>query len=447
MRQRLSILYHSLRFRPRFYMLGAGVVCLYILAFFLPLVELFATMALLFLCALTVADLVLLYRGHQLRAWREVPERLSNGDENPLTIYLESKHPQGTQCTVIDEIPFQFQRRDLHFETTLSAGQQKALRYTLRPTERGLYSFGKLNVLCLTYIGLVQRHYRFDADQTVAVYPSFLQMRSYELLAATNRLQEVGVKRVRRLGQAREFDQIREYVVGDEYRNINWNATARKSDLMVNQYQDEKSQPIYSLIDMGRAMQLPFEGLSLLDYAINSSLVISNIAMLKDDKAGLITFGEKIESVLKAERGRGQLQKIMELLYNQRTRFAEANYEMLYSTVRRNVHQRSLLFLYTNFETLSSLQRQLPYLSMLSKSHVLCVIFFENTELRTLLDAEATTLEEIYTKTIAEKFAYEKKLIVGELERRGIHSLFTAPRNLSVNTINKYLELKARGVI
>ena len=216
---------------------------------------------------------------------------------------------------------------------------------------------------------------------------------------------------------------------------------------MVNQYQDEKSQPVYSLIDMGRTMQMPFEHMSLLDYAINSSLVISNIAMLKDDKAGLITFGENIEAVLKAECGRGQLQKILELLYAQKTRFRESNYELLYANVRRSIHQRSLLFFYTNFETLSSLRRQIRTLGMIAKSHVLCVIFFENTELRTLLDTPARSLEDMYVHTIAQKFAYEKKLIMSELRRHGIHALFTAPKDLNVNTINKYLELKARGVL
>lgn len=142
-----------------------------------------------------------------------------------------------------------------------------------------------------------------------------------------------------------------------------------------------------------------------------------------------------------------QLFKIMELLYKQKTGYLETDYERLYASLRRNVTQRSLLLLFTNFESFSGLQRQMKYLRRIARDHLLVVIFFENTELRSFLDQKPKTTQEIYYKTIAEKFAYEKKMIVKELEKFGIHSIYTAPQNLSVNTINKYLELKARGAI
>ena len=192
---------------------------------------------------------------------------------------------------------------------------------------------------------------------------------------------------------------------------------------------------------------MPFEGLSLLDYAINASLVISNIAMLKQDKAGIITFSHKVQSILLAERRSAQLQKILELLYNQKTGYLESDFEKLYINIKTKVNQRSLLLLYTNFESLSGLQRQLKYLRRLAKDHLLVVIFFENTALKALMDKPAVTTEEVNSKTIAEKFIYEKKLIVKELEKYGIHCILTDPKKLSVNTINKYLELKARGLI
>ncbi len=198
---------------------------------------------------------------------------------------------------------------------------------------------------------------------------------------------------------------------------------------------------------MGRIMRMPFEGLSLLDYAINSSLVISNIAMLKQDKAGIVTFSHKVQSVLPADRRNAQLQKILELLYNQKTGYLESDFENLYVNVKTKINQRSLLLLYTNFESLSGLQRQLKYLRRMAKDHLLVVIFFENTELRSFLDRPAVTTEEVYNKAIGEKFSYEKKLIVKELEKYGIHSILTTPQKLSINTINKYLELKSRGLI
>jgi uncharacterized protein (DUF58 family) len=282
-------------------------------------------------------------------------------------------------------------------------------------------------------------------------------MRHYELLAATNRLNEVGVKRIRRLGHSMEFEQVRPYTTGDDVRTINWKATARRSvateydaqgtSLQINAYQDQRSQPVYCLIDKGRVMQSPFEGLTLLDYAINASLVLSNIALLKQDRAGILTFSDHVDQILPADRRSGQVLKILELLYRQKTQFKETDFESLYASVRTHIRQRSLLLLFTNFETVSALHRQLPYLRRLAKDHLLLVIFFENTELRSLLDQPATNTEEIYLKTIGEKFAFEKQQIVRELAQYGIQSILTAPQNLTANTVNKYLELKARGLI
>src|SRR5690606_40532545 len=123
--------------------------------------------------------------------------------------------------------------------------------------------------------------FRVSQNKTVPVYPSFRQMRKYELPAISNRLTEFGIKKIRRIGQNREFEQIKEYVVGDDYRTINWKATARRGTLMVNTYQDERAQQVYAVIDKGRTMKMPFEGMTLLDYDINASLVISNIAIRK----------------------------------------------------------------------------------------------------------------------------------------------------------------------
>ena len=430
-----------------YYVIAAEVVLL-VFGFFFPAVYPIANYALIFIIALVVIDTVILFANRNgFFARRDTLDKLSNGDENPVQIVLENRYLFATRITVIDELPFQFQARDKEFKLNVDSGKSKIIEYDVRPVKRGEYNFGAVNVFVKSPIGFVQRRYCFSQDMTVPVYPSFMQMRKYELLAISNQLTDAGIKKIRRRGNNAEFEQIKEYVAGDDYRTINWKATARKNKLMINQYQDEKSQQVYSVIDMGRIMRMPFEGLSLLDYAINSSLVISNIALLKQDKAGIISFSNRVQSILPADRRNAQLQKILELLYNQKTGYLESNFEHLYANIKTKINQRSLLLLYTNFESLSGLQRQIKYLRRIAKDHLLVVIFFENTQLRTFLDTPATTTEEVYNKTIAEKFAYEKKLIVKELEKYGIQSILTSPKKLSVNTINKYLELKARGLI
>lgn len=374
-------------------------------------------------------------------------EKLSNGDENKVLIKIENHYPYKVDLTVIEEAPFQFQERKLQFNFDLKSNEEKTLQYFLKPLERGEYVFGKVNVYVATLLNLVKKRMSFGDAQKVPVYPSYMQMRKYELIAISNKLAHGGIKKIRKIGHTMEFDQIREFVVGDDLRNINWKATARTQDLKLNQYQDEKSQQIISIIDKGRVMKMPFEGMTLLDYAINSSLVISNIALLKHDKPGLITFDKDLDAYIQAEHRGTQMRRIMEILYNQKTNFLESNYEKLFAFIRRKITSRSLLLFYTNFESTVAMKRQLPYLMMLAKYHLLVVIFFENTELNALLHSKPQNVEEVYIKTIAEKFELEKRQMVQELQHHGIHSLLTSPQNLTVNAINKYLEIKSRGIL
>lgn len=426
----------------------SGIVVLFVVGFFFPVVYLVARLLFLLTLILFVFDVIFLYRNENgIYARRDTMDKLSNGDDNEIQIVLENAYQFPVKLKIIDEIPFQFQVRDILFEVTIPKGQKKLVKYMLRPTQRGEYSFGAVNVYASGLIGFIAKRYRFSQDQLVPVYPSFIQMRKYELMAISNRLTEVGVKKIRKIGQNTEFEQIKEYVFGDDFKTINWKATARRRKFMVNQYQDERSQNVYSVIDMGRAMRMPFEGLTLMDYAINASLVISNIAIQKHDKAGLLTFNNKMKTVLPASRKGLQMRNIMEVLYNQKTGFADSNFEALYATMKYKVNQRSLMLLYTNFETMDSLDRQMKYLKSIARNHLLVVIFFKNTELDQLIKKEAHSTIDVYTQTIAEKFDLEKKLIVKELKKYGIHSILTEPENLTVNSINKYLELKARNLI
>jgi uncharacterized protein (DUF58 family) len=399
----------------------------------------------LFLGIAVLIDALLVYaKKHGFTAKRATSERFSIGDENKVLLELENMYAFAVSVSIIDELPVQFQERKWLKKLKIGSHQKEGLEYFLRPTSRGEYVFGNINVYVHAPLQLVKRRFTFLAEEVVKVYPSYLQMRRYQLLAVSNRLQEVGVKRVRRLGHSMEFEQIKEYVRGDDYRTINWKATARRDSLMVNNYTDERSQQIYCLINKGRVMKMPFGGMTLLDYAINSALVLSNVALVKQDRAGLITFAENLDAFILADKKPTQMNKVLETLYKQQTRFLEPDFEKLFSVIRNRITNRSLLILFTNFESLESLQREMPALKKIAHYHLLLVVFFENTELKVAAEKKATSLEEIYIKTIAEKFAYEKRLMVKELHKNGILSILTAPENLTVNTVNKYLELKTR---
>ncbi|MGZ4038519.1 MAG: DUF58 domain-containing protein [Bacteroidia bacterium] len=372
---------------------------------------------------------------------------MSNGDENDIYISLQSFFSFAVDTEVIDELPVQFQYRNFKALQSFQAGEKRKFKYTLRPTSRGEFHFGHVNVLVKTPLGLVQRNIRSAAPCMLPCYPSFLKLRQYELLAISDRLTDLGIKRIRRIGSSSEFDNIRDYVIGNDVRTINWKATARKNALMVNHYRDERAQQVYSVIDMGRIMKMPFEELSLLDYAINAALVLSHVSYIKHDKPGLIGYSDKINTSVMAERKGNQLTRIQDALYNAKTDFKESSPEKLLSFVRTKVTQRSLFLLYTNFETLNGLKRQLKYLKQIARHHLLVVIMFENTELEQVLSRAPEDTFGIYTQTIARKFDYEKRQAVLELQHAGIHCVYTKPADLTVNTLNKYLELKSRGLI
>lgn len=420
---------------------------LFVVGYFYPAFEAIAEVLFFVTLILIAVDILMLYRVHGIKASRSLTKRLSNGDENPVRISISSSYVFTSFLTLIDEIPIQFQERNFRFSFHIQPGESLVKTYELRPTERGEYEFGHILIFASTRLGLIRKKYTFEKPAKVPVYPSFIQMRKFEMYAISNRLVDIGVKKIRRIGHTMEFDQIKEYVRGDDVRSINWKATARSQNLMVNQFQDERSQQIINVIDKGRVMKMPFNGLHLLDYAINTSLVLSNISLIKEDKAGLISFSNKDVTIVKPERRRAHIQRIQEALYNVETNFLESDFERLIISLRRHINQRSLVMLYTNFETVSSMKRQLPYLQRIARDHLLVVVFFQNTELDVLLKSEPETIGDVYTKTIAEKFNYEKKQIVKALKQNGIQTVLTPPKELSVNAINKYLELKARGLI
>ncbi len=430
-----------------FYFFGLVVIC-FTASFFVP-IFLLAQALLIIGFIITLVDVLLIFnKNTQLKIKRILPRLFSLGDDNPVEIEIKSLSNQVLNLEVIDEMPIQFQKRDAAIKLVLQPQEVRTLSYTLRPTVRGDYAFGQVNAFISGRIGFIQRRIRTSEAMTASVYPSIIQMKQLEL-KAFDRISTTGggIKKIRRIGHSYEFEQIKEYVRGDDYRSINWKATSRSNRLMVNQYEDEKAQQIYCLIDKSRSMKMPFEGLTLMDYAINTTLVISNIAVKKYDRAGMISFSDIIGTTIKAERKSNQMQKILQALYREEERPLEANFELLYRAVRNLIRGRSLLFLFSNFESKYALDRVLPVLRRLSRQHLLVVVFFENTEIKNFSEQEANNIDEIYHQTIAGNYLYEKQQMVYKLKQLGIQAILTRPEDLSLNALNKYLELKSRGLI
>ncbi len=440
-------LYNSLFLNNRFFYALAIVTVLFVIGFFVPMFFTFAKVLLFSICLITLFDIAILFskkKGVELE--RTLPERLSNGDVNMIHLKVVNNYNVKTHVSLIEELPYQLQNRNFKLFEVFNPKQEKELSYNVTPYVRGDYDFGNTNVYVSSLLQLATKKYVLGVQKKIRCYPSFLKLKDFNMKAISNNLTAHGSKKIRRIGNSLEFEQIKEYVAGDDIRTLNWKATAKRNQLMVNQYVEEKSQSVYSIIDSGRAMQMHFENITLLDYAINATLAVSNVILRKQDKAGMFTFSKKIDNIIVAEQRNSQMNLISEALYNIKTDFLEPDYSLLYASIKRKIPSRSLLILYTNFETLDALRRQLPYLRAIAKNHVLLVVFFKNTELSKIVQEKANNVNDVYDKIIAEKFMYEKKQIANELKKYGIQSILTKPQNLTGDTINGYLELKLRGL-
>lgn len=441
-------LFKNLFLTSRFFYGTAVLITIMILSYPMPFLLPFAKTGCILFGVIIIIDIILLFnKTVRIEINRKTPSVLSLGDSNDLTLTLLNKSSLKFNAEIIDELPEQLQIRNFVRKVQLLPHVANEQVYAIRPLARGEYLFGHIRLFISSTIGLVSRRINGLQNLALPVYPSILQMKKYEIKTFARTATEYGVKKVRRIGHSYEFEHIKQYLRGDDYRSVNWKATSRRAHLMVNQYEDEKSQQVYCIIDKSRVMHMPFHGLSLFDYAVNASLVISNIVLGKQDKAGLITFAESPKALVKAERGKLQLKKILETLYKEKEGTVEANYESLYMAVRKFVNGRCLLFLYTNFESTYALHRVLPQLRRLNDQHLLVVIFFENTEITPQTSSNVETVEDIYTQATAEHYTLTKIQLAQELKQFGIMSMLTKPEHLTVSAINKYLELKSRGMI
>lgn len=433
---------------PNFYYGTGGTIVLFLAAFFMPPVAWLAYFAFLILLVLTVVDYIILFlSAPPFTASRTLAPRLNNGDLNTIIWTVRNRFPFTVRVVLIEEWPPQLQIRDERLHLRLGARQQKKVRRDFRPVVRGIYQFGHIRLFVSTPLNIIVRRFTTAKEEAVPCYPSFVRLNQYHLRSNATMQSEAGNLRMRRVGQSMEFEQIKEYVTGDDIRAINWKVSARRQALMVNQYVQERAQQVYCIIDKGRLMKMPFDGMTLLDYAINATLIMSSVCLDNRDKTGLITFSNRIDTLLAADNRRAQLGTILEVLYKEETGFRETDFELLFNTVRTKIRNRSLLMLFTNFESVDGLNRQIDYIRLLAKYHLVVVVCFENTELKSLIKSPARNLEDVYKKTIAGKFALDKKIIASELAKYGIPAILTKPADLTVTAVNKYLELKVKSAL
>lgn len=373
--------------------------------------------------------------------------RLSLGAENKVTLTLSTRHTRPLAFTLRDEPPWQFEVSELMLEGRLAPGESWEGSYTVRPLRRGDYRFGAINIRWEGPLGLVLRQGELPAEKDVKVYPDLLGVRRYSLLLQRNQLQEMGLRQSRLVGQGTEFERLREYRPDDDYRRINWKATARRWRPITVAYQTERSQNIMVVLDTGRMMQSPVGRMAKLDYAINATLLLSYVAVGVGDKVGLLTFAQDVQHYVAPRQGRGQFYRILDQLYAVEAQPVEPDYHKGLGYLAHKQRRRALIILFTDITGGYSMELLVQHVRLLARQSLPLVVTIRDPEIHEMARRYPVDTAGMYERVAAGQLLRERLTVLERLRRRGVETLDTPANQLSLDVISRYLDLKRRGRI
>ncbi len=373
--------------------------------------------------------------------------KLSLGVQNPVTISVRNRFQRGASFEVRDEAPEAFQ-----IETRLLSGKVQPLEtwmgvYHLQPLRRGDYRFGDITLRWNGPLGLVLRQGMVKAAGPVKVYPNLLDVRMYDLLLRKNRLQELGLRTTRMFGEGTEFERMREYLPDDEYRRINWKATARRHRPVTVQYQTERSQTVIAVLDTGRMMQSPVANIAKLDYAVNAVLFLGYVATGKGDRVGVMSFADDVGHYLAPRQGRGQFYRMLEVLYAVDAQQVEPNYRKVLTYLAVKQRRRALVIIFTDLSSGASLDSLIAQVSLLARSSLPLVVTISDPDVHAAANQQPHDSLTVYQRASAAQMLDERRLVLDTLRKRGVLTLDVPANQLSLAVINRYLELKGRTML
>lgn len=396
---------------------------------------------------LAILDVIVTPGKDVLRVRRVANAKLSLGDENEIGLEIENQRLQRVRGRITENAPPHLQLRNLSWAFSLGPGESQSFSWMLRPVERGEYVFETVSLKVNGLLGFSFRVFHLPLPQVLKVYPSYLQVRNYQLQTKRSNQAVLGKKQQKRYGEGREFESLREYTPDDEYRKINWKATARRGKPIVTQYRIERNQNVILLLDAGRMMRTKVDNMTKLDHAINAALMLAYICVYKEDNVGLMVFNSKIDTFLPPRRGKAQLNLINEILYKVKIEFAEPNYAEAFHYLKRKVSRRSLVVLITDLIDERASQVLIHEFTRLYPQHLpLCITLKDlNVEKLALQVPEST--QDMLEMGVAQLLMEERFKALRFLTQNGVLTLDTHPGQLTADAINKYLEIKARSLI
>jgi uncharacterized protein (DUF58 family) len=394
---------------------------------------------------LVASDIVVTPAPDQIDAERLHDNRLSLGAENLITVLLANRSTHALRFVLRDEYPHQFPSDAVFLEGEIPPYDVFEARYHVRPLQRGDYQFGDINLRYRSQLQTFIRQARYPAQASVKVYPNVLEVRKYDLLAQKGLLYELGLRQSRMYGMGTEFERLREYTPDDEFRRINWKATARRGKPIAAEYQTERSQYVISVIDTGRLMRPPVGDLAKLDYVINTSLLLTYVALLKGDHVGLLTFADDVSTYLAPRNKRSQFALMLEALYNVQFQPVEPDYARALSYLSLKNPRRSLVVVFTDLVTLDAARPLIAHMARLAQRHLPLCVTISDPNIARYSGQPAPTSDAAYQRAVAEMLHDERQVVLDTLNRSGVLTVDVPADMLTVSVINTYLELKARG--
>lgn len=413
----------------------------------LSLVEWLAGLYLLVVLGLFALDWRLTGNISRFELSRQHDVKLSLGADNPILLSVRNRSRRPATFWLRDEPPDVFVIETRILSGTVAARSTWQEVYRVRPLQRGDYQFGNLNLRWQGVLGLIVRQARVEARSPVKVYPNLLEIRRYDLLLRQNRLQELGLRHTRMFGEGTEFERLREYLPDDEYRRINWKATARRNRPVTMEYQTERSQNIVAVVDTGRMMQSPIAQMAKLDYVVNAVLFLSYVATGKGDKVGLMTFADEVQQFLNPRQGRGQFYRMLELLYALKAQPVEPDYRLALSYLALKQRKRSLVVIFTDLSGGLSMQLLVSHVSVLAQRSLPLVVTISDPDIHAAAHQRPKESLAVYQRAAAAQLLDERHVALDSLRRQGVLTLDVPANQLSTAVINRYLELKARTML
>jgi uncharacterized protein (DUF58 family) len=414
-------------------------------ASFSPLLAWLALAYFILIGVLVGADLVLTPAPALIEVERLHDARLSLGANNLITLLLANRSTRTLHVTLRDEYPDAFPCDTVFISGTIAPYDLFEARYHVRPLQRGDYRFHNINLRYRSTLKTFLRQARYPATADVKVYPNVLEIRKYDLMARKGLLFEMGLRQARIFGVGGEFERLREYNPDDDFRRINWKATARRGKPIAAEYETERSQYVMSVIDTGRLMRPPIGDLAKLDYVINTALLLSYVAQIKGDHIGLLTFADQVETYLAPRRGKSQFYHMLESLYNVQFQPVEADYAQALSYLGVKNRRRSLIVLFTDLVTLDAARPLIANLGRLARHHLPLCVTISDPNTTHLARRPVERSEDVYQRAVAEMLLDERQVVLDTLNRSGVLTLDVPADRLTVSVINTYLALKGRG--